>query len=68
MIRSHFGISKNPFSTESCELLEHQQEVYDILKVHSSQGGLCLVMGIPGTGKVFSNPHCRKRRRKTPLL
>jgi len=51
MIRSHFGLSKNPFSSENITLLSHQQELYDILQVHSQQGGLCLIMGEPGTGK-----------------
>ena len=32
MIRSYFGISRNPFSTDDILLLSHQQEVYDILK------------------------------------
>ena len=28
-----------------------QQEIYETLRVHCQQGGLCLVLGIPGTGK-----------------
>ena len=40
MIRSHFGLQKNPFDGESPVLLAHQQEVFDILKVHAQQGGL----------------------------
>jgi len=51
MIRSFFGIDKNPFSSESIALLSHQQDIYDILRVHCHQGGLCLLMGEPGTGK-----------------
>jgi type II secretory pathway predicted ATPase ExeA len=51
MIRAHFGLQKNPFDVESLTLLAHQQEVFDILKVHAQQGGLCLVLGEPGTGK-----------------
>jgi type II secretory pathway predicted ATPase ExeA len=51
MIRSHFGLQRNPFDPESPVLLEHQQTVLEILKVHAQQGGLCLVMGEPGTGK-----------------
>jgi len=51
MIRSFFGIDKNPFSIDSVTLLSHQQDVYDILKVHCQQGGLCLLLGQPGTGK-----------------
>jgi len=51
MIRAHFGLQKNPFAAESHTLLAHQQEIFDILKVHAQQGGLCLVLGEPGTGK-----------------
>ena len=51
MIRSHFGLTRNPFDSESHELLPLQREVFDILLVHAQQGGLCLVLGEPGTGK-----------------
>jgi type II secretory pathway predicted ATPase ExeA len=51
MIRSHFGLQRHPFDTETLTLLAHQQEVFDILRVHAQQGGLCLVLGEPGTGK-----------------
>ena len=51
MIRAHFGLQKSPFDAEHLALLAHQQEVFDILKVHAQQGGLCLVLGEPGTGK-----------------
>ena len=51
MIRSHFGLTRNPFDSETLTLLPHQQEVFDILRVHAQQGGLCLVLGEPGTGK-----------------
>ena len=51
MIRSHFGLQRNPFDTESVLLLDHQQQTLEILKVHAQQGGLCLVLGEPGTGK-----------------
>lgn len=51
MIRSHFGLKKIPFDTHDTELLEHQQAILDMLMVHAQQGGLCLVLGEPGTGK-----------------
>ena len=51
MIRSHFGLQRHPFDSENPSLLEHQQQVLDILRVHAQQGGLCLVLGEPGTGK-----------------
>lgn len=51
MIRSFYGIAENPFSARHIKLLPQQQEIYDTLRVHCQQGGLCLVLGIPGTGK-----------------
>lgn len=51
MIRSYFGLTDNPFALRDIELLQHQQEIYDTLQVHCQQGGLCLVVGRPGTGK-----------------
>jgi type II secretory pathway predicted ATPase ExeA len=51
MIRSFFGLTKNPFDLREFELLPGQQEIFDTLKVHCQQGGLCLVLGVPGTGK-----------------
>jgi MSHA biogenesis protein MshM len=51
MIRSFFGLTQNPFDVRDLELLPPQQEIHDTLKVHCQQGGLCLVLGVPGTGK-----------------
>jgi type II secretory pathway predicted ATPase ExeA len=51
MIRAWFGTEQDPFSIEKITLLPQQQDAYDTLKVHSQQGGLCLVMGESGTGK-----------------
>jgi type II secretory pathway predicted ATPase ExeA len=53
MIRSFFGLTHNPFELRErdLQLLPQQQEVFDTLKVHCQQGGLCLVLGVPGTGK-----------------
>lgn len=51
MIRSYFGLTRNPFHSENITLLPHQQTIFDTLRVHCRQGGLCLVLGDPGTGK-----------------
>ena len=51
MIRSYFGLTRDPFDLREIELLPGQQEIHDTLKVHCQQGGLCLVLGVPGTGK-----------------
>jgi len=51
MLRSYFGIQKNPFQSDSISLLPQQQEALDVLLVHCQQGGLCLILGEPGCGK-----------------
>lgn len=58
MIRQYFGLTKDPFIIDlDAPLLEHQQRHFDILKVHSQQGGLCLILGEPGTGKTVLKTH-----------
>ena len=71
MLRSHFGIQRHPFDHEELQLLPHQQEVLDILLVHSQQGGLCLLLGEPGSGKsTLKEALCRHdpKRLVTPLV
>lgn len=50
MIRAHFDLTESPFSAEPLALLP-QREVLDTLRVHCQQGGLCVIVGEPGTGK-----------------
>ena len=40
-----------PFDPKQVCLLPQQQEILDTLRVHCQQGGLCLILGEPGTGK-----------------
>ncbi|MCP5111343.1 MAG: AAA family ATPase [bacterium] len=72
MIRTYFGLAANPFATdEKTALLEHQQRHFDILKVHSQQGGLCVILGEPGTGKtILKNAviHHEPKRWITPVI
>ena len=68
MIRSFFGIDQNPFSTDSISLLSAQQEVYDILKVHCQQGGLCLLLGEPGTGKTIIKESLKQNADKRMVI
>ncbi len=60
MIRSFYGLTQNPFDLRDLQLLPQQQEVHDILKVHCQQGGLCLVLGVPGTGKTVIKQSLRR--------
>jgi type II secretory pathway predicted ATPase ExeA len=71
MIRAHFGLDAQPFSCGGAPLLAHQQEIFDTLRVHCQQGGLCVVVGEPGTGKsVIKNALARhdEKRLMTPVL
>ena len=71
MIRSHFGLERNPFDGEDITLLPHQQAAFDTLQVHSRQGGLCVIMGDPGTGKsVIKNAIVNQDKKKviTPTV
>ena len=68
MIRAWFGIDSDPFSLENIVLLKQQQDVYDTLKVHCNQGGLCLVMGEPGTGKSVIKEALRQKADKRMVV
>lgn len=68
MIRSFYGITDNPFSLENITLLANQEDVYETLKVHNSQGGLCLLMGAPGTGKTVIKEFLKEHTGKQTLV
>ena len=68
MIRSYFGLTDNPFALRDIQLLAHQQEIYDTLMVHCQQGGLCLVVGRPGTGKSVIKESLKKLPDKQYLV
>ena len=51
MLKAYFGLSKQPFHSDNIELLPHQQDILNTIRVHCQQGGLCLILGDPGTGK-----------------
>jgi MSHA biogenesis protein MshM len=68
MIRSYFGLTDNPFSMREIQLLPHQQEIHDTLRVHCQQGGLCLVVGRPGTGKTVIKESLKTLSEKEHLI
>ena len=49
MIRAFYGLKENPFSPRQLKLLPQQQEIYEILRVHCQQGGLCVIAGNPAS-------------------
>lgn len=57
MIKSLFGITKEPFNRSLLALLHQQQQIVDIIQIHAQQGGLSVVTGEPGVGKSVLREH-----------
>lgn len=68
MIRAWFGLERDVFVLDSITLLPQQQDIFDTLKVHSHQGGLCLLMGEPGTGKSVIKDAIRQKADKRTVV
>lgn len=57
MIKSIFGITKEPFNRADLTLLPQQRKIIEIIKIHSQQGGFSVVIGNPGVGKSVLKEH-----------
>ena len=57
MINAIWGISTPPFQREALTLLPQQQEIFNIIKIHSGQGGFSVILGEPGVGKSILREH-----------
>jgi len=57
MIKSIHALTKEPFNLGNLTLLRQQKEIYDIIKIHSQQGGFSVVIGEPGVGKSVLREH-----------
>lgn len=57
MIKSTFGITKEPFNLHKPTLMKHQKEIYDLIRIHAQQGGFCVIVGDSGVGKSVLREH-----------
>ena len=57
MIKSIFGLTKEPFNRSELTLLPQQKSIMNIIKIHSQQGGFSVVIGEPGVGKSVLKEH-----------
>lgn len=59
MIKSIHGVTKEPFSRNNFNLtlLAQQMQILDIVKIHSQQGGLSVIVGDTGVGKSVLKEH-----------
>jgi len=57
MIKSNFGLTKEPFYRSDVALLPQQLEAIDMIKIHAQHGGFSVIVGNPGVGKSVIGAH-----------
>lgn len=57
MIKSTFGITKEPFNQHNFKLLGQQEQILKLIKIHSQHGGFSVIVGNPGVGKSVLKDH-----------
>ena len=57
MIKTTFGLTKEPFYRSEVALLPQQAEAVEIIKIHAQHGGFCVIVGNPGVGKSVIRAH-----------
>jgi len=70
MIKATFGLTKEPFNRTEFSLLSQQQAIFEIIKIHSQQGGFSVVIGNPGVGKTILREHieCLGKEKDTVVV
>lgn len=61
MIKSTWGLTKEPFYRTDCALLPQQAEAMEMVKIHSQHGGFSVIIGHPGVGKSVVREHLEQR-------
>jgi MSHA biogenesis protein MshM len=57
MIKSTFGLTREPFHRNEPTLLPQQAEAVEMIKIHAQHGGFSVVVGNPGVGKSVIRDH-----------
>jgi MSHA biogenesis protein MshM len=57
MIKSTFGLTKEPFYRSDVALLPQQAEAMEMIKIHAQHGGFSVIVGNPGVGKSVIREH-----------
>ena len=57
MIKSTFGLTKEPFYRADVSLLPQQAEAMEMVKIHAQHGGFSVIVGNPGVGKSVLREH-----------
>ncbi len=57
MIKSTFGLTKEPFYRADVSLLPQQAEAMEMVQIHAQHGGFSVIVGNPGVGKSVWREH-----------
>jgi MSHA biogenesis protein MshM len=57
MIKSTFGLTREPFYRGDVALLPQQAEAMEMIRIHAQHGGFCVIVGNPGVGKSVLREH-----------
>jgi MSHA biogenesis protein MshM len=57
MIKSTFGLTREPFYRSEPTLLPQQAEAVEMIKIHAQHGGFSVIVGNPGVGKSVIRDH-----------
>lgn len=57
MIKSTFGLTREPFYRSDVALLAQQGEAMEMIRIHAQHGGFCVIVGNPGVGKSVLREH-----------
>ena len=57
MIKSTFGLTREPFYRSELTLLPQQDEAVEMIKIHAQHGGFSVIVGDPGVGKTVILEH-----------
>ena len=63
MIKSTFGITREPFYRDEFALLPQQAEAVEMIGIHAQHGGFSVVVGHPGVGKSVIRTHLESQGR-----
>jgi type II secretory pathway predicted ATPase ExeA len=64
MIKSTFGITREPFYSSEPALLPQQAEAVEMIGIHAQHGGFSVVVGHPGVGKSVIRAHLEEQGRQ----
>jgi energy-coupling factor transporter ATP-binding protein EcfA2 len=60
MIKSTFGVTREPFYRSDVALLAQQAEAMEMIRIHAQHGGFSVIVGNPGVGKSVLREHIEK--------